>query len=133
MFKRLLIFVAIAALCAISATSALAKESNGNGPIVVYTQNCPDASLQKTYTGHVIVYVSEAGCVSVDRGAVAVASGNAVVVAHGNSTVVAKDNVVLVIYSKKTTCRITPNVQWVNATGAPDSALLCKDPKSTTK
>lgn len=98
-------FVLIVALALAVTSTALGAKPKPNQEVVV-TKKCPVASAQKTYKGNVVVYVSGNGCVSIDDGAVAIASGNAVVVAHGNSSVVAKNQTTLVVYNADVTCEI---------------------------
>ncbi|MBI2506752.1 MAG: hypothetical protein HYY99_01955 [Candidatus Colwellbacteria bacterium] len=87
----------------------------GPSPEVVIAKKCPAAKDQKVYTGRVIVYVSGNGCVSIDKGAVAIASGNATVVAHGNSVVYAKGKAVLIVFNEAVKCSVGPRVTVVYA------------------
>lgn len=100
----LVLVVSAAMVLAVAPTAMSAKPKPGVQ--VVITKNCPAASAQKTYNGRVIIYVSGNGCVSIDKGATAIASGNAVVAAHGDSSVVAKDQTTLVVYNEAVSCVI---------------------------
>lgn len=124
MQKLLGIMFALAFVLAVT-TTALGANSKAP-PQVTITKNCIKAKDQKTYEGNVIVYVSGKGCVSIDDGAVAIASGNATVVAHGHSTVYAKDNVILIVYNRRVECKIGPKVTLINTSDYKDKYIRCR-------
>lgn len=116
MKRFIVLLTTTVALSVVVASTAIA--ANKPRPQVIITKNCPVAKTQQTYKGNVIVYVSGSGCVSVDSGATAIASGNAVVVAHGSSTVDARDHVVLVTYNRRVKCQTHgTGVTVINSSG----------------
>lgn len=104
-FSSIAVLVAVLGL-AVTTAALGANPKPGSTPEVVVTKKCPAPKSQRTYSGRVIVYVSGNGCVSIDRGAVAIASGNATVAAHGDSSVVASGNVTLVVYNESVACSV---------------------------
>ncbi len=108
-------FVLFVALALAVTSTALGAKPKPN-PQIIITKACPAAKDQKTFKGNVIVYVAGDGCVSIDNGATAIASGKATVVAHGNSTVIASGNATLVVYNEAVSCEIKGrNVTVVSA------------------
>ena len=125
-------FVLFVALVLTVTSTALGAKPKPN-PQVIITKACPAAKTQQTYKGNVIVYVAGNGCVSIDDGAGAIASGNATVVAHGKSVVHAKGNVVLVVFNKLVACNITSSVTLINASKYVSSYIRCQRPTATKK
>ncbi len=107
--KRFIValLAALAALCVTTSATAVNKTEPNPGLVIV--TKCGPPKQQKQYTGRVIVKVSGSGCVTIDKGAVAIASGNAVVAAHGSSSVDARGNVTLIVYNLDVSCAIHGN------------------------
>ena len=115
MLKKLgIALVGIIAVLALTGVATAANKPTGNS---VYLTSCPNPDKQVAYKTRVIVVVTKSGCVSIDKGATAVASGNAVVSAHGHSTVVASGHATVIVYNWDVRCSIKgPNVTVVDAT-----------------
>lgn len=124
--KRFIVLLATAVVLSVAVASTATAASKPPTPQVIITKNCPAAKAQHTYKHNVIIYVSGNGCVSIDNGATAIASGDATVVAHGKSVVYAKDHVILVVYNRLVSCKIGMNVVLINASDFKDKYINCQ-------